>query len=316
MTRAHSRRLAAVLVALVGAWGGVCLAQQAPTDPPAHGDDHAGATSTAAPAPTTGGRLTPPPVPPSLVTAPATAPSSPAPPVASDRPQDPRVLLGQAIDLYVVGRYAEAAARLRPLVETRVLSDRADQKEALRAYGISLFLSGGRAGSERAFRDLLRLDPKVRLDPQFVRPEVVKFFEEIRKKQEDELRDEVLRRGPQGPAVANLIPPWGQFQNGHRAKGWIILGGEVAFAAASITTAALLYSWRDSTGQFHEHADDYTAVSTVNYVTFAALAAVVVYGVVDGLYYYYRPEPVAGAADVGAKTPSLPAPGQGALFRF
>ena len=86
-----------------------------------------------------------------------------------------RRLLRGAIDLYMVGRYREAAALLRPLVEARVLKDRADQQEALRIYGITLFLSGARVGSERAFRHLLRIAPHSRLDRSFVRPEVVSY---------------------------------------------------------------------------------------------------------------------------------------------
>ena len=135
---------------------------------------------------------------------------------AQSRPVTPRKLLGQAVDLYMEGRYKEAAERLRPLVQSRVLRDRADQKEALRAYGVSLYLSGGKAGAERAFRDLLRLDPKERLDPDFVRPEVIVFFEYVRNKYRAELTT-VVRKAPK--IWVNLFPPWGQFQNGHNTKG-------------------------------------------------------------------------------------------------
>jgi hypothetical protein len=200
-----------------------------------------------------------------------------------------RQLLQQAIDLYVVGRYREAADRLRPLVETRVLTDRADQAEALRAYGISLFLSGGRAGAERAFRDLLRLEPTARLDPAFVRPEVVGFFEEVRQRHLIEQNELIRKRGPKHSAAVNLIPPWGQFRNGQRTKAYVLLGGELLFAATSITTATLLYSWRDSTRQFPGHEGAAEPLAAVNYVSFGLLAALVVYGVIDGLYYYYKP---------------------------
>jgi hypothetical protein len=200
-----------------------------------------------------------------------------------------RQLLQQAIDLYVVGRYKEAADRLRPLVETRVLTDRADQAEALRAYGISLFLSGGRAGAERAFRDLLRVQPTARLDPAFVRPEVVGFFEQVRRRHLAEQNELIRKRGPKHSAAVNLVPPWGQFRNGHRAKAYVLLGGELLFAATSITTAALLYSWRDSTHQFPGHESEAEPLAVVNYTTFGLLGALLIYGVIDGLYYYYKP---------------------------
>lgn len=232
------------------------------------------------PAPTSAPALTPPPIPDALSPA-----SQPTP---TQRGSIARSLLRQAIDLYVVGRYKDAAEKLRPLVETKILKDRADQKEALRAYGISLYLSGARAGAERAFRELLRLDSREQLDPGYVRPEVVAFFQWVRQRHQAELTLEMRKRGPTGHAVANLVPPWGQFQNGHRKKGYAILGGELGLVAASVVSAALLYSWRDSTHQFPGKEDEAEALMVVNYVSLGALAALVVYGIVDGLYYYYR----------------------------
>jgi hypothetical protein len=207
---------------------------------------------------------------------------------------DAQTLLRQAMDLYVVGRYREAAERLRPLVEASQLKDVIDQKEALRAYGTSLYLSGGTSGAERAFRDLLRIDPKTRLDPAFVRPEVVRFFEEVRWRNEYDLNDVVRQRGPQGHAAANLLPPWGQFQNHHKTKGYWLLGGELGLTALSITTGALLYSWRSETGEFKDHEGAYRPVSLTNYISFGALVGLVLYGIIDGLYYYYSaPPPMA-----------------------
>ncbi len=196
-----------------------------------------------------------------------------------------RELLRQAVDLYLVGRYREAAERLRPLVETRVLQDRADQAEALRAYGISLFLIGARAGAERAFRDLLRVEPLARMDPAFVRPEVVDFFEAVRRRHFAE-RHEIRRRS--SSAAPNLLPPWGQFRNGHRAKAWAILGGEVALLATTVTTFALLKSWEGPTGEFLGHQSSFEPLRAVNLASAAALAGLVIYGIVDGYVYYYR----------------------------
>jgi hypothetical protein len=226
-----------------------------------------------------------------------------------------RALLSQAIDLYVVGRYREAAERLRPLVETRVLTDRADQGEALRAYGISLYLSGGHAGAARAFRDLLRLEPTTRLDPAFVRPEVVSYFEAVRRQVQGELNELVRKRGPKHSAAVNLLPPWGQFRNGHRTKGYVVLAGELVFGLTSITTAALLYAWRGDTRVFAGHEDVAGPLTKMNYVSFAAVAALVVYGIIDGLYYYYNPPP-ASPPDMRSATPSPYAPRTDALFRF
>ncbi len=203
----------------------------------------------------------------------ATAASSPS-------ELSPTTLLQRAMDLYLEGQYQEAAEQLRPLVETRQLRDQADRKEALRAYGISLYLSGGASGAERAFRDLLRLDPAARLDPAFVRPDVIQFFERVRQKGRAELKEIVRQHGPQGSAAVNLLPPWGQFNNGHRTKGYTVLGGELLFSALSITTAALLFTWQGDTMEFKGRESEYSTLKTINTISFAALATVLVYGVV------------------------------------
>lgn len=227
---------------------------------------------------------------------------------AKDSATEARTLLGKAIDLYTEGNYAEAARRLRPLVETSVLADEEDQKEALRTYGLALYLSGAQAGAEQAFRGLLRLDLDARLDPAFVRPEVVAFFDDLRRRYQVELALEARRRNPRY-LVANLLPPWGQFQNKHRVKGYLILSGELVFAAGSIVSAALLYSWRDKQGRFPGHEDDYTPLVATNYASLAALGAVLLYGMVDGLYYYYRDRPDQPPGGVQATLSP-------ALFRF
>ncbi len=217
-----------------------------------------------------------------------------APRAAEPTAEAARELLRQAIDLYVVGRYQQAADRLRPLLETRVLQDRDDQREALRAYGISLLLSGARAGAARAFRDLLRIEPAARLDPSFVRPEVVRFFEEVRAQHAAEQNELIRKRGPKHSAAVNLLPPWGQFKNGHRRKGYAILSGEVALAATSLVTAALLRTWAGPHDLYLGHEAAYRPLTVTNYVSFGALVVLVGYGIVDGLYYYYRaPKPTA-----------------------
>lgn len=228
----------------------------------------------------------------------------------------PRELLRQAIDLYVVGKYAEAASRLRPLVESRVLEDRADQREALRTYGIALYLSGARPGAERAFRELLRLDPEARLDPSFVRPEVVQFFKQVRHRHRLELRT-VVRKSPK--MYKNFLPPWGQFQNGQRTKGWILGSAELLTVATSVATAALLYSWRRDDGTFGEHEAAAEVLQPVNWVSFGALGALLLYGVIDGVIEYRKrpPEqPAVGQRALGGTDPTRARSQGAALLRF
>lgn len=232
------------------------------------------------------------------------------PVVAQSKPVTPRQLLGQAVDLYMEGRYKEAAEKLRPLVQTRVLRDRADQKEALRAYGVSLYLSGARAGAERAFRDLLRLDPGEKLDPGFVRPEVIVFFAYVRNKYQAELKRKTSR------AWINVLPPWGQFQNGHRTKGYLLLAGELAFFATSVTTWLVIDKWKGETGEFLGYEKEWKQLQVVNIVAASLAIGLAIYGIADGFYYYYKAPINEEAPKMGAMDhmsgPALPP----ALLRF
>ncbi|MBW2733075.1 MAG: hypothetical protein JRH20_11845 [Deltaproteobacteria bacterium] len=192
------------------------------------------------------------------------------------------------MDLYIRGQYGAAVRELRPLVEWRTLADRADHLEALKTYGIALCLHGAHSAADRAFRALLRFDPAVGLDPRFVRPEAVAFFEGVRGRYRREMDNLVATSAPQGSALVNLLPPWGQFRNGQNTKAKMLLGVEVVSALVSTATAVMLYSWRDEQGTFGEHAGSADTLQRVNVISFALLAGALVYGVVDGLYYYYR----------------------------
>jgi hypothetical protein len=217
-----------------------------------------------------------------------TQPSGQSNTAAVDDQSMARQLLRKAIDHYVAGRYPLTVKTLRPLVESRVLKDRADQMESLRTYGVALYLVGAKVAAERAFRSLLRIAANTRLDPSFVRPEVVKFFEQVRVRYEDERLQDARRRGPGGSALVNLLPPWGQFQNKQPTKAYAILGAEIGLVTLSVVSGALLWSWRDSTGVFGDKEGAADVLRPINLASFFSLAAVLIYGVADGLYYYYR----------------------------
>ncbi|MCA9667435.1 MAG: hypothetical protein KC503_17670 [Myxococcales bacterium] len=209
------------------------------------------------------------------------------------QPQEARRLLREAIDLYSMGKYAQAAQRLGRLVKGEALRDRADQIEALRIYGIASYLIKNQQVAERAFRSLLRLEPAAKLDPSFVRPEVVRFFEAVRRAVDLEQRKVIRKHGPRGSAAVNLLPPWGQFRNGHRTKGFVVLGIELGLVASSVVSAAVLYSQRGDHNLFPFSRTTFRALQITNVASVATLALVMLYGAIDGLYYYYRAPEIA-----------------------
>jgi hypothetical protein len=125
------------------------------------------------------------------------------------------------------------------------------------------------------FRKLLQLIPDYRFDPLLDPPEVVDFFNTVRKGYEVELvqleakrkameqarqRDkEECEKARAGPTViekrvgrnsfaVNFIPfGAGQFQNGHRKKAWAFLIGESVLGAVSVgafVTNIVVYGFR------------------------------------------------------------------------
>jgi tetratricopeptide (TPR) repeat protein len=233
---------------------------------------------------------------------PAAAPApAPAPPAATlPAPRDPRLALRRGLEAFEYGQYAKAVALLRPLVEEERLQG-ADRIQALRAYGVSLFLLGRRGGAEAAFLMLLREDPTARLDPALVPPEVIAFLDEVRARHQAVIQRAAKARRPS--AWFNLLPPLGQFQNGHKGKAWLVLALEVTFLTIDITTYWVARSMPRSDGTVASEGK-FNAIKTLNLVSFCLLAGTIVYGVVDGFYYHgVRERAAAGVVVLPAPLP-------------
>jgi hypothetical protein len=177
---------------------------------------------------------------PSPVETPPSPVSAPVPePVVV--PSDPAVALREANAAATSGDWNRVEAYVRPLLSKQL--ERADLAEAHRLAGIAalLVVPPARDRAEQHFLAYLKLDLDAHLDPALYPPEVVNFFNDVRARHAAELR--TLRPKRSRYAVLTLVPPFGQFQNGERTKGWIIAGLLGAFAATNVTTYLVLRSW-------------------------------------------------------------------------
>jgi hypothetical protein len=195
-------------------------------------------------------------------------------------PENAAASLVRATAAYEYGDMNQVVEAARPVAEGLLPATPYEQAQAFRMLGIGLFLTNRPVGAETAFTELLRKDPTARLDPTTTRPELVAFFENIRRQQ--------LTR--QRRLIWNFIPPVGQFQNEESTKGWIILSVGVASLAAAATTKYLLVKWQVNPGStFPGHEGTAPTFKAVNLIATGVLAATYVYGVFDGLIGYSRP---------------------------
>jgi len=226
--------------------------------------------------------------------APAPAPEPPPEPAPAEPdlgplPTDPSTALSLATAAATAGDWETVARYVGPLLPGASLG-KGDRAEAHRLAGLSAYFLGRTEDAERELLEYLKLDPDARLDPAVVPPEAVTFFEDVRARHGAELR--AMRPRGKRYFIMNFLPPLGQFQNGHKVKGWILAGGLVAFTAANVTTYLVL---RDMCGE-HElceesgssRASRARTLKAINVAAGIGAIALYVYGVIDGVRHYRK----------------------------
>jgi hypothetical protein len=217
----------------------------------------------------------------------ATEPSSPS--SSSSRPSATRLLIeaGVAADQ---GDWPTVIARASPVAgDPRQRA--ADRAEAHRLLGLAAYAQGRLDDADRELFAYLRLDLDGHLDPHLYPPETVAYFESVRARHAGELR--ALRPRPARTVLVNLLPPFGQLQNGERTKGWIIVGLGGGLLAANLATYAIVKRWcdeDDGTCEVDGRSRRATAdrLLQLNRVAGVAAIAVYAYGVIDGFRHYRR----------------------------
>ena len=234
------------------------------------------ASTAHAQSPTTDGGADQPPAAPTPPPIPTTPPPEYATPTAAN-------MLAEANRAAMAGDWH----RVAQLVNSTAHVSTADLIEAHRLLGLAYFFLGSRPEAEQEFLAYLRLDLDARLDPALVPPEAVAFFEDVRARHAAELR--ALRPKPKikRSLVLELLPPFGQIQNGETTKAWVLGGMLGTFAIANIGSFALLSSWcssKDGTcDQSGNHVASARTMRTINLTSGAALILTYLYGVYDGV---------------------------------
>jgi len=217
-------------------------------------------------------------------------PATPASPPAAP-PADAEAALDRARAAYEYGEMDQVVDAARLVADGRLPPTPPQRARALRYLGIGLYLTDRQQGAETAFFDLLRLYPRARLDSTTTRPDVIAFFEDVRRRHAAEINDAASQRPGKNLALA-FLPPAGQFQSGHAARGITIAALEGLSLATAIGTYARLRSWDTYPGHtFGPHADAARTVKAINNGAVVVFAATIVVGIVDGLASYLAVEP-------------------------
>jgi len=270
------------------------------------------------------------------------------------------------------GEYARAIEILRPLLHPEIrLESEGQIVQAYRMLGVAELFQGDSDVAAQEFRKLLQVRPSYRFDPLLDPPQVVDLFNSVlrthesevaaleskqreaaRARQRDREQCEKLRAGPtvvekhfgRNSLGVSLVPfGVGQFQNGHRRKGWAFLVVQATLAAASVaalSTNFALYGTHP-TRKCHydsgaipcppgaiDHTDENRSrwLMRTQVASGAAFFAAVAWGIADALYYYQPETPLAlTPADQPITKSSVPhllpvlvgdALGPGLYFRF
>ena|GEM_PF-2311202 len=192
---------------------------------------------------------------------------------------------------YEYGEMEIVVDSARLVAEGRLRPTPSERAQALRYLGIGLFLTGRQEGAETAFFDLLRLRPRTRLDATTTRPDVIAFFETVRRRHAAEINEAANNR-PGKSLVLAFLPPLGQFQSGHKARGITFAALELLSLGGALATDLQLHAWDTTPGQtFGTHHDAAETLKTLNWVSVALLATTIVVGIVDGVASYVAVEP-------------------------
>lgn len=159
--------------------------------------------------------------------------------VSSASGQEPLDPLSRVVELYNQGNYREAAdsARSRLAGQPELGNDAREQLLIYLAF--SLVALGQEAEAEDSFMELIRLDPRLELNPEFVSPKIIDVFRRAKTKtapsQTNAPPAPLLKRSR--PAKVQVFwrsllwPGWGQRHRGSRLKGSILQGSSLGAAA-------------------------------------------------------------------------------------
>lgn len=161
---------------------------------------------------------------------------------------DPSGLIEAMQDAYERLEYGTAERRAREALAGFDAFSADQLVEVHTTLGLILFARNEPLEARTQFEAALSLDPRLTLDPLFVSPKTLEFFDDVKAgivQGGGSSREPVIRyvrvRDPRPSATVRslAVPGWGQLYKGERAKGWVLVGLWGATAAGVVTAHVL-----------------------------------------------------------------------------
>ena len=231
-----------------------------------------------------------------------------------------------AKNAYEAGEYETAVARFEELRATQP-KNKGLVEELHKLLAVSYVFLGNATKAEENFLELLSADPEFALDPLVFPIDVIDFFAEVKARHAERLsalaearaaeeaareeadaekrrlelerlkRNVYLGRETERRSLLVAMLPFGagQFQNGHRVKGGLLLGGELLLTTGAITTFILHERLRGAAADPFESASERQRYERLeagyriaNTATVVALGAMMIAGIIDSLFYFQK----------------------------
>jgi len=188
----------------------------------------------------------------------------------------------KAYSMYAYGDFKEAAKQFHSLLYPLVLKDKDEILKAYQYLGICYYILDQKLAAENEFRAILRTDPHYSLDPLFTPPQIVEFFDELKRA----IGMEAQRK--RALFFLNFVPfGVGQFQNGQKTKGYLLLGVE---GTALLTNLVTYYTRKtmETSPDTYSKDDVKTAnrLQDAQLIAFWVFVGTGVYGIVDAVWNF------------------------------
>ncbi len=206
--------------------------------------------------------------------------------------------------------YAEAETKANEALQAYQQLSVEQLAEVHTTLGLIYFTQNRTLEARRHFESALSLRPELDLDPNFVSPKILQFFEQVK-------TEWTARRSTpadQAPAEARYIiltdprpaatlrsmvfPGWGQLYKGQRRKGWVLAGLWGASLVGSVATTVARnraqdrYQAETDPDRIEARYDTFNRWHKVRNGFLSVSAAIWVYGFVDALVSGGPPEAV------------------------